>query len=347
MERLAEFFIDRAERGQVPDWIIRRGIRSLCRRRLREETAAQASLLEARREFIRQMDGSPVAPVPDMANRQHYEVPSEFFGLVLGTHRKYSCCHWENGVEDLDQAEESSLELTCRRAGLKDGMRVLELGCGWGSLTLWMAEHFPKSSITAVSNSHSQREYIQSQADRRGLANLKIVTADMNEFSADSRYDRVISVEMFEHMRNYRLLMKRIAGWLVPKGRLFIHIFCHRQFAYEFSVRGADDWMGRYFFTGGIMPSDDLPEYFQEDLMLVERWRWSGKHYAKTADSWLRNLDVKQQRVLPVLERIYGASEAFRWWMRWRIFFMACSELFGFDDGQQWWVSHYLFEKEA
>ena len=330
----------------VPDSVIRHGIRRLLRRRLDEIDAGDCErAAEITDRFVRMMDQSVVAPVPHLANEQHYEVPAEFFAQVLGRHRKYSSCYWPDGVEDLDAAEEQALRLTCERAGIADGMDILELGCGWGSLTLWMAEHYPNSVITAVSNSRSQREFILSRARERGLGNVGVLTRDMNDFQSEQTFDRVVSVEMFEHMRNYRTLFGRIADWLRDDGQFFMHIFCHRSTPYEFVDRGPGDWMSRHFFSGGIMPSDDLPLRFQDRLEIAARWRWDGRHYERTSNAWLANMDARRGAIMPSLIWTYGKEEAGRWWMRWRIFFMACAELFGYHDGQEWWVGHYLFRR--
>jgi len=333
-----------AESGFIPDSIIRSGIRRLCQSRREEISGLNGADL---REFVDRMNRSPVALVPDLANEQHYEVPAEFFELVLGRHRKYSCCYWSGSTRDLDEAEWAALDITCQRAKLRDGMDILELGCGWGSLTLWMAENYPASSIIAVSNSNSQREFIEREAASRGFSNVSVITADMNDFLIDRTFDRVLSIEMFEHMRNYRKLFERINGWLTPDGCFFMHIFCHRSAAYEFTDRGPSDWMSRHFFSGGIMPSGDLPSRFQEHLSLRDQWRWDGTHYRKTAEAWLQNMDRCSDEIMPILAATYGQRDARRWWMRWRLFFMAVSEMFGMDGGREWGVGHYLFRSGA
>ncbi|MCX7110404.1 MAG: cyclopropane-fatty-acyl-phospholipid synthase [Proteobacteria bacterium] len=336
------------ERGMIPDPLLRFGIRNLLRQRLASlpmkdcETAADYT-----DDFIRQMNQAPMAVVPEKANEQHYEVPEAFFGLVLGQHRKYSSCHWAEGASNLDDAEAAALKTTCERACLKNGQDILELGCGWGSLTLWMAGQYPESRITAVSNSHSQRTYLLAEAERRGLQNVEVITCDMNQFNADKHFDRVVSVEMFEHMRNWRELFHKIHGWLKPGGLFFMHIFVHRALPYLFTVEDESDWMSQHFFSGGMMPSDDLPFYFQDSLTLVRNWRWNGRHYEKTANAWLANMDNNKEKVWPILAETYGAESAQTWWVRWRLFFMACAELWGYDKGQQWWVGHYLFENSG
>ncbi|HEY8117736.1 MAG TPA: cyclopropane-fatty-acyl-phospholipid synthase family protein [Methylophilaceae bacterium] len=338
--------INWSERGLVPDYAIRAGIRRLVEARLKEISANNCEIgAELEMRFIELMNGSAVAPVPELANQQHYEVPANFFQHCLGKHRKYSSCYWDAGTRTLDEAEALALKLTCEHATLHDGHKILELGCGWGSLTLWMGQHYPNSRITAVSNSNSQREYIMAQADQRGLNNIEVITCDMNDFAALEQYDRIVSVEMFEHMRNYRELYGRVHDWLVPGGRFFKHIFVHRLTPYAFEVAGEDDWMSQFFFSGGIMPSDDLPLRFQEKLKLLQLWRWDGTHYQRTANVWLDNMDANADAIQPILENVYGVENAEMWRNRWRIFYMSCAELFGLKNGQEWWVTHYLFER--
>ena len=332
------------ERGWVPDSIVRSGIRSLCRQRMREIQIPQAQQSQHLDEFVRNMGKAPVAPLVHKANEQHYEVPAAFFQQVLGAQLKYSSAFWD-GVDTLDQAEVQALALSCEHADLKDGQEVLELGCGWGSLTLWMAKSYPNSTITAVSNSHSQRLFIEQRAMEAGLGNVRVITADINHFSMDQGFDRIVSVEMFEHLRNYASIFDRVAGWLKPDGHFFMHIFCHHSTPYLFEVRDDTDWMSRYFFSGGMMPSADLPLKFQDSLCFANRWDWSGVEYQKTAEAWLDKLDAARDEVFAIFSDTYGQADAKMWVNRWRIFFMACAELFGMRGGDEWRVSHFLFNK--
>lgn len=337
---------DLTESGLIPDALIRKGIRALLKQRLREIDADDLeAMADAETAFIRHMDASPIALLPQMANEQHYEVPQKFYQHVLGPHAKYSCCYWPEDADTLEQAELAGLTKTCEHAEIEDGMRILELGCGWGSLTLWIAENFPNCRITAVSNSNSQGEYIRNRAEQMGLDNIDVITADMNDFHIEQLFDRVISVEMFEHMRNYRKLFGRVCNWLEPDGKFFMHIFTHRKAPYLFEDKDESDWMTRFFFAGGMMPSDDLPLHFQDHLKLERRWRWNGQHYQKTSEAWLRNLDEHKDEVWPTLEQTYGKDFARTWFMRWRVFFLSVSELFGYNAGNEWYVSHYLFSE--
>lgn len=336
-----------SEKGLVPDMFIRIGIRHLLRKRIGELISDDQQLnVTNKKKFIKDMDASPIALVPDLANEQHYEIPSEFYDLCLGNNKKYSSCFWEKNVNNLDEAENLSLRLTAEHANLKDGLDILELGCGWGSLSLWMASHFPKASITSVSNSSSQKAYIDNEAKKRKINNLEIITCDMNDFSTKKKYDRVVSVEMIEHMRNHRMLFSNIKSWLKPGGNFMMHIFVHKSQPYLFEIKDDDDWMSKYFFSGGMMPSDDLPSFFQDNLTLKNKWRWSGEHYEKTANAWLENIDKNHAKALTVLEKIYGKDDSIKWFNRWRIFFMACAELWGYKGGKEWFVSHYLFEND-
>jgi cyclopropane-fatty-acyl-phospholipid synthase len=334
------------ETNLVPDPLIRLGIRHLLAEKIKTEDRGnvekqQAALLA----HLAGLKRSPIAVQTQAANEQHYEVPTRFFQLCLGKRLKYSSGLWPEGVTTLDEAEEKMLALTCERAELADGQRILELGCGWGSLTLWMAEHFPNAQITGVSNSSTQREHILAEAGRRGLPNVKIITCDMNVFEAEGTFDRVVSVEMFEHMKNYQLLLGKVARWLAPGGKLFVHIFTHRVFAYHYEDNGPSDWMTRYFFAGGQMPSDDLLLYFQDDLRIEQHWNVSGTHYQKTAEAWLENMDTHRAEIWPLFEQTYGAENTKRWWSYWRVFYLACAELWGFRGGNEWIVSHYRFVK--
>lgn len=336
-----------AERGLLPDALLRLGIRRQCAVRLAEESEggpeAQAARFAAR---LRELRGSALALHTDAANRQHYEVPAAFFRHVLGARLKYSGCYYPTGHETLDQAEEAMLALYAERAALADGQDILELGCGWGSLTLWMAERYPDARITAVSNSHGQREHILARCAERGLRNVRIVTCDVNVLELEpARFDRCVSVEMFEHVRNYALLLERIAGWLRPDGLLFVHIFAHRHLMYPFETAGEDNWMGRHFFTGGLMPAADTLLCFPQHLQLQQRWLVDGTHYQRTANHWLQRQDARRTEVMALMRQTYGEAAAALWFQRWRMFWMACAERFGYDDGNQWLVAHYRFAR--
>ncbi len=332
------------EKNLLPDPVLRFGIRGLLRQRRRDEAGADpAGQLRA---FAADLRARPIAVNTADSRAQHYEVPTAFYRFCLGPRLKYSCAYYPEGHETLAQAEEIMLALTCERAQLGDGQDILELGCGWGSLTLWMAEKYPQARITGVSHSRTQREHILAEAQRRGLGNVTILTCDMNDFAAAAAgFDRVVSVEMFEHMKNWPLLLARIAGWLRPGGCFFAHVFVHARYSYHFAAKDDSDWMSRYFFTGGMMPAYDLFPCFQDDLRLVGSWVVNGTHYARTAEHWLQNMDRHRQEIRPILRATYGAEQERRWWVYWRIFFLSCAELWAYDGGREWYVGHYLFRR--
>jgi cyclopropane-fatty-acyl-phospholipid synthase len=334
--------LELAESGLLPDTVVRLGIRRLLRQRLREQKTGEAKQrATAMNAFLDEMCSSPIAVATESANKQHYELPAGFFETVLGPYLKYSSCLWPEGVDDLEHAERVMLDVTCERAGIYDGMDVLDLGCGWGSLSLWIARQYPRCSVFAVSNSRLQAEFIRSRCAAHRLPNVEILTCDMNTFDTDRRFDRIVSVEMFEHMRNWQALFERVASWLRPDGAFLLHVFCHRNFAYRYEDRSTSDWMARHFFTGGIMPSDDLPYHFSNHLVVAHHWRVNGVHYSRTLDAWLDRMDAHRGRLLPLFRSVYS-DDAQRWYARWRMFFMACSELFRYREGREWWVSHYL-----
>ena len=329
-----------AESGRLPDWLIRTGIRRLLRRRLSEE----ATIPDAdRTTWLSDLATGPIAVHTELANEQHYEVVPAFFEAILGPHLKYSSGYWSPGATSLPEAEAAMLQLSCERAQIQDGQTILDLGCGWGSLSLWIAEHFPACSVLAISNSKLQREFIESRCAQREISNLRVVTADINHFDPAARFDRVVSVEMFEHMRNWSLLLERIDDWLEPSGKLFVHIFCHREYSYPYEDRASGDWMARHFFSGGIMPAFDLLPTISDRFQLEESWRIDGRHYQKTLEAWLQKLDAAPNLEIP-LTQVYGA-DAKLWRQRWRIFLMSCSELFGYRDGQEWNVAHYRMSR--
>jgi cyclopropane-fatty-acyl-phospholipid synthase len=342
---MKKLLISLMEKGVIPDAVIRAGIRRLLRKRLQHERRKYARYTEALQSFIDELRQEPVAVQTEKPKEQHYELPPSFFHHILGKWMKYSCNYWQGHAAILDESEEAMLEIICKRADIHDGMDILDLGCGWGALSLWISGQFPNSRILSVSNSIPQREYIEGQCRERGLGNVTIETADMNDFKTERRFDRIVSIEMFEHMRNWEELMWRISQWLKQEGKLFVHIFCHRQFSYFFETEGAHNWMGRYFFTAGMMPSEELILKVQTNLILENKWRVNGMHYRKTAEEWLKNMDGKRKKIIPILESVYGQEKAALWFQRWRIFFMACSELWGYDRGQEWFVSHYLFHR--
>ncbi len=336
------------ESGLVPDQAIRAAIRALSKKRLIQEGRYDPEQGAQRyMDVLNMLKQSEIAIETDKANEQHYELPTAFFQAVLGKRLKYSACFFADDITQLNEAEELTLQIYCERAQLHDGQNILELGCGWGSFTLWMAEHYPNAKITAVSNSATQRQHILAEAEKRGLENIKVITCDVNILELkENSFDRVVSVEMFEHVRNYEKLFQKIQLWLKPNGLLWCHIFCHRFLHYPFEIKSEYDWMSRYFFTGGLMPATSTFLHFQTHLELSQHWQWSGTHYEKTANAWLENMDRNAEQLKPLFEQVY-TQDADAWWQRWRIFFMACAELFGFEQGQEWVVGHFLFKQKT
>ncbi|PMS14482.1 SAM-dependent methyltransferase [Trinickia dabaoshanensis] len=346
-----DFLTRICENRWLPDWLVRAGMRRLIAQRLADEGAQDGEYRASRlASLIDELTASPIAIETEAANAQHYELPPAFFAAHLGPHLKYSCCLYADGEVPLANAEEAMLALYERRAAIKDGQRILDLGCGWGSLSLWLAARYPSAEIVALSNSQGQRAHIEAQAAVRKLKNIRVLTGNIATIHADTltdgeRFDRIVSVEMFEHMKNYKALLARIADWLHPDGKVFVHLFAHRTLAYHFEVRERSDWMSKYFFTGGTMPSESLLLHFQDDLAVTRHWWLNGTHYERTANDWLARLDAAKDTVMPVLTETYGPVDASRWFQRWRMFYMAVAELFGFADGNEWGVAHYLFEK--
>jgi cyclopropane-fatty-acyl-phospholipid synthase len=326
-----------ADSHDLPDFLVRAGIWSLC---ARTRLSSNDNSVHADKVFAGDMASRPIALNTDDANAQHYEIPAEFFGLILGPHRKYSCCLFDATTHTLGDGEKLALQETCVHADLRDGQTILELGCGWGSLSLYMAENYPESLIVSVSNSHSQRHYIEGEASRRGLTNLTVITADMNVFDIAGKFDRIMSVEMFEHMSNWRFLLTKARGWLKPEGRMFMHVFSHRAMSYRFDHTDPADWIAQYFFTGGIMPSHGLVRQFPDLFEVEQEWIWNGENYARTARHWLQNFDANRTEIDRILKDVYGA-DAPAWRRRWRMFFLATEGLFGHAGGNEWAVSHY------
>jgi cyclopropane-fatty-acyl-phospholipid synthase len=336
------------EQNRIPDALIRQGIRYYNRQHLKRLAQGGAEAQQARlMEVVATLRTAPLAVATEKANEQHYELPPAFFEYVLGPHLKYSCGYWKNPHVTLAQSESDMLAITCHRAAIQDHTQILELGCGWGSLTIYMAQKYPHSQITAVSNSRPQRLHIEKRVAALGLSNVKIITADINNFAPEEHFDHIVSVEMFEHMRNYQTLFSRLFQWLKPGGHLFTHVFAHRQFAYLFEVEHERDWMAKYFFTGGTMPSKDLFLYFCSPLRLKEQWVVDGRHYQRTSEAWLANMDNHRTEIEALFAETYGPEAITRWWAYWRVFFLSCAELFGHADGQEWYVTHCLFEKTA
>ncbi|WOE32430.1 MULTISPECIES: cyclopropane-fatty-acyl-phospholipid synthase family protein [unclassified Acinetobacter] len=345
MDSMIQRSLELIESGKIPDIAIRAGIRTLSKKRLTEEGRFDPQRAAQRyMEVLNLLQNSAIAIETDKANQQHYELPTAFFQAVLGKRLKYSASFFQHADTTLDQAEEATLAAYCQRAQLQDGQDILEIGCGWGSLSLYMAEHYPQARITVVSNSITQRQYIEQQAVLKNLTNLKVITCDINVLELPiASFDRVVSVEMFEHVRNYQQLFHKIKQWLKPDGLLWCHIFCHRFLHYPFEIKNQFDWMSKYFFSGGLMPSASTLLHFQQDLQLQQHWQWAGTHYQRTANAWLENMDRQKERLQPLFVQTYGQDAAI-WWQRWRIFFMACAELFGYDHGQEWVIGHFIFK---
>lgn len=329
----------------LPDPLIRLGVRQKTKSRIKSLEKMDVAEKEAfLMDFIKERSQGPIAINTGDANDQHYEVPSKFFDLVLGKHKKYSCAYWEEG-DSLDDAEDRMLDLVCKRAGIEDGQKILDLGCGWGSFSLYAAIRFPNAHITAVSNSNNQRNYIEEIAERKSIKNLKVTTCDINDLVLDEKFDRAVSIEMFEHMRNYHALFKKVAEFLNDQGKLFVHVFCHCQVPFTYEVKSSSDWMAKYFFTGGTMPSRDMFHFFNHDLRVIQQWAVNGNHYSKTLEAWLKKMDKQKDLVMPILEEREGPEHSVKWWSYWRIFFIACSEFFAINGGGEYFVAHYLFEK--
>jgi cyclopropane-fatty-acyl-phospholipid synthase len=338
------------ESDLFPDWLIRLGIRRLLDQKTQAETEPDVERQQERlMRFVEELKASPIAIEEKAANEQHYEVPSDFFLYALGPRLKYSCAQWNPGTQTLAEAEETMLSLYGERAQVEDGMTILDLGCGWGSLSLWLAEKYPNARITGLSNSRTQKAFIDSQAQARGFTNLTIRTENINTFEPQDeflgQFDRILSIEMMEHMKNYQKLFAKIAPWLKPDGKLFVHIFTHQRFAYHYEDTDGTDWLTRYFFTGGTMPSADLFHYFQDDLLLERQWAVNGQHYEKTANAWVENMYRHRDKIMPILANTYGEHQAKKWWVYWKVFFLACAELWGYQNGNQWQVSHYRFTR--
>ncbi len=333
-----------AERGLLPDSMIRFGIRRRLGSIRKELYSGDSPLPGKKQAFIEKLNTGPVALKQSRVNAQHYELPPEFFRTFLGPRRKYSCCFWQGKKSTLEEAEETMLKLTAERADIKENQRILELGCGWGSFSLWAAETYPSCRFHALSNSAPQVALIRREADALGLTNLTVETADVTAFDTENRYDRVVSVEMFEHIRNWGNLIGNISQWLKPEGKCFLHFFCHREIPYLYTDENPLNWMGYYFFAGGMMPCFDLPRHFSKDLSVEASWKVNGLHYVRTLEAWLYRMDRHKADIENILKATYG-QEWSEWGNRWRIFLMACSELFGTNQGEEWFVAHYLLRK--
>lgn len=337
---LSQFKLSLAEKGLIPDKVLRWAMRRLCQQRLVQERSRNQS-------GILRDESLEIAVETTAANEQHYEVPAKFYEMVLGINRKYSCCWWDAETDNLDAAEELALARTVSNAGVQDGMQILDLGCGWGSLTVWLAERFPNVEVTAISNSNSQREYIDLRLQEKGLGDrVKLITADINAFEPKKVFDRIISVEMMEHVRNHSRLFGNLSKWLASDGEILTHVFAHQDLSYDFETDGANDWMGRYFFTGGMMPNHSTLTKAASGFQVQKEDVWSGTHYEKTSLAWLKNMDANKTNILEVFRNCYQ-KDARLWWNRWRMFFLAVAELFGYAGGREWGVIQQRFRKEG
>ncbi len=336
--------IELAENGLLPYWLLRMGIRKRVGNKLSIE---QSKSTEDQLNFTKRLASSPIAQDTEAANTQHYEVPTVFYQYALGPHLKYSSAYWPEGCTTLADAEQAALELIEKRVELSNGQSVLDLGCGWGSFSLWAAPRFPQSTFLAVSNSHTQATFIREEATKRGIENLVVVTQDINAFNPQQQFDRIVSVEMLEHVRNYESLFARIASWMHQDTKMFVHVFSHRKFAYAYDADNPNEWMAKYFFTGGIMPSHALLPSFDNHLKMEKSWLLDGTHYQKTSNAWLDNMNAHQDEIRELFKETYGSDNATRWMWRWRLFFLSCAELFGYKNGSEWGVSHYILRKQA
>jgi len=338
--------INLAEKRFLPDFIVRSGIKYFLNQKLNIEKNKFGNDLKAKKkEWVKEMKNSPIALFANKANEQHYEVPPEFFKQSLGPNLKYSCAYWDTETNKLSDAEEKMFQIYIERSRIKNGMSILDLGCGWGSFSLYLAKKFPKSKILAVSNSNDQGEYIQAESKKYKLSNINYLKLNMSDFNINQKFDRIVSIEMFEHMRNYYILLNKISTLLNDKGKLFLHIFCHDKYVYPYEVQSNSDWMTKYFFYGGMMPSFDILTFFQNDLKLTKSWKVNGNHYKKTCREWLNNQDKNKKIIMTIFDKCYD-QEAIIWFNRWRIFWMSCEELFGYKNGEEWYVGHYLLSKK-
>ncbi|KAL3655746.1 hypothetical protein CASFOL_000142 [Castilleja foliolosa] len=335
------------ERNLLPDAVVRRLTRILLAARLRSGYRSSTDLqLSDLLQFANSLKEMPIAIKTERPKSQHYEVPTSFFKLVLGKHLKYSCCYFSDKSSTVEDAEKAMLELYCERSQIKDGHSVLDVGCGWGSLSLHIAQKYPNCKITGICNSATQKAHIDDQCRAHEMQNVEIIVADISTFEMEALYDRIFSIEMFEHMKNYQDLLKKISNWMKPDGLLFVHYFCHKTFAYHFEDVNDDDWITRYFFTGGTMPSANLLLYFQDDVSIVNHWLVNGKHYAQTSEEWLKRMDHNLSSIKPIMESTYGKDSAVKWTAYWRTFFISVAELFGYNNGEEWMVAHFLFKKK-